>query len=77
VRSASPALAVLALAAASADAAEPLHFPAVIGEDDRRTIASDGPPWEAIGRITHSGYRTRGLCTGTLVAPRSSRRTGW
>lgn len=63
------ALAAALLAPTGAAALDPLHFPVVIGEDDRREVASDGPPWSAVGRLNHAGYRTGGLCTGTLIAP--------
>lgn len=34
-----------------------------------RIIDSANHPWSAIGRVNISGYRARGHCTGTLVAP--------
>ena len=43
--------------------------PNIIGNDDRVRVDKQGPPWDAIGQVNISGYRTRGMCTGTLVAP--------
>lgn len=43
--------------------------PNIIGEDDRVRVDEKGPPWDAIGQVNISGYRMRGACTGTLVAP--------
>ena len=43
--------------------------PGIIGNDDRVRVDKQGPPWDAIGQVNISGYRTRGMCTGTLVAP--------
>lgn len=31
--------------------------------------ASDHPAWQAVGRVNAAGYRTREMCTGTLIAP--------
>lgn len=64
------ALAALALVAGFAGAASANDdFPGVIGEDDRRIVDSWAAPWNAIGRVNVAGYRTRGACTGTLIAP--------
>ena len=46
--------------------------PGVVGRDDRvrlpvRDIRKS--PWAAIGQVNVKGYRRRGACTGTLVAP--------
>lgn len=38
----------------------------IYGQDDRRIIEDDGPPWTAIGRLNR---RTGGFCTGALIAP--------
>ena len=43
--------------------------PGIIGEDNRERIESGGPPWDAVGQVNVAGYRTKGRCTGTLVAP--------
>ncbi len=57
-------------------AAEPVNAkdvdrsPGIIGTDDREIVDSWDPPWGAIGQVNVSGYRTLGLCTGTLVAPK-------
>jgi protease YdgD len=44
--------------------------PGIIGEDNRIIVTEKGPPWDAIGQVNVSGVSTRGICTGTLVAPR-------
>ncbi|MCI5111507.1 MAG: trypsin-like serine protease [Marivita sp.] len=31
--------------------------------------ASDHALWQAVGRVNAAGYRTREMCTGTLIAP--------
>ena len=31
--------------------------------------APDHAAWQAIGRVNAAGYRTREMCTGTLIAP--------
>jgi protease YdgD len=54
----------------SAAAAELELFPGIIGSDDRRPVKDNHPPWSAIGQVNIGGYRTRGMCTGTLIAPR-------
>ena len=41
----------------------------VIGNDDRRPLTAKEQPWLAVGQVNIRGYRTKGLCTGTLVAP--------
>jgi protease YdgD len=43
--------------------------PGIIGTDDRVTVTEDGAPWDAIGQVNVSSYRTKTACTGTLVAP--------
>lgn len=58
----------LALACGPAAAASDLK-PGIIGEDNREAIDNSGPPWTAIGHINIGGYRNRGICTGTLIAP--------
>jgi V8-like Glu-specific endopeptidase len=63
-------LAALALVAGFAGAAASEDgFPGVIGDDDRRIVDSWEAPWSAIGRVNVAGYRRRGACTGTLIAP--------
>ena len=43
----------------------------ILTEKDRRVqIHSDQWPWSSLGRINIIGRDTRGLCTGTLIAPR-------
>jgi protease YdgD len=43
----------------------------ILSEKDRRVqIRSDQWPWSSLGRINVIGRSTRGLCTGTLIAPR-------
>jgi protease YdgD len=43
--------------------------PHIIGDDDRIRIDAHGSPWDAIGQVNIAGYRTRSMCTGTLIAP--------
>jgi protease YdgD len=43
--------------------------PGVIGTDDRLPLPAAERPWVAVGQINIRAYRTKGLCTGTLVAP--------
>jgi protease YdgD len=58
----------LAVAAGTARAAGPQDLrPGIIGTDDRVRVTGPGP-WQAVGQVNASGYRTLGLCTGTLVA---------
>jgi V8-like Glu-specific endopeptidase len=53
---------------ASAEALRPLG---IVGSDDRRPLEAKDAPWSAaIGQINIGGYRSRGMCTGTLIAPR-------
>jgi protease YdgD len=58
------------LSFASAEAASPpidrSRLPGIYGQDDRRIIEDDGPPWTAVGRVNR---RTGGFCTGILIAP--------
>jgi len=44
--------------------------PGIIGTDDRVPVTGNAEPWQSIGQINIGGYRTRSLCTGTLIAPR-------
>jgi V8-like Glu-specific endopeptidase len=53
----------------SAVAAKELHWPFIIGEDQRQMADSTKDPWRAVGRIAFAGYNRYGNCTGTLVAP--------
>ena len=41
----------------------------IVGEDDRKPVSERGSPWSAIGQVNIGGYRVRGSCTGTLIAP--------
>jgi V8-like Glu-specific endopeptidase len=59
----------LAILAAASPASSRDPSPGIIGSDDRVRIESEGAPWDAIGQINIAGYRSKGLCTGTLVAP--------
>ncbi len=38
------------------------NAPAILSEAEHRD-------WQAVGRVNYGGYRSRSLCTGTLVAP--------
>ena len=49
--------------------AQSKYHPGVIGSDDRRIIDSSDHPWGAIGHVNISGFRSRSMCTGTLIAP--------
>lgn len=62
------ALAIIGMAPSAARATEQL--PGIYGHDTREIVAPDKWPWTAIGRVNRAGYRNRGLCTGTLIAPR-------
>lgn len=54
------ALAILCVAPiAPANASEPLL----------KVIDSTDAPWPSIGRVNVAGYRTKSMCTGTLIAP--------
>ena len=44
-------------------------FPGIIGKDDRKILDTWESPWGAIGRINVAGYRSKTMCTGTLIAP--------
>lgn len=44
--------------------------PGIIGSDDRVPVTEGDATWQAIGQINIGGYRTRSVCTGTLIAPR-------
>lgn len=59
---------MLAVGFAGASASKD-DYPGVIGDDDRRIVDSWEAPWNAIGRVNIAGYRRRGSCTGTLIAP--------
>lgn len=50
--------------------AEVSDSPGIFGADDRRPVENNGPPYSAIGHVNIGGYRTRSICTGTLIAPR-------
>lgn len=54
------------LAAAAAAPLDRSRLPGIYGEDDRRVIEDNGPPWSAIGRVNRN---VGGFCTGTLIAP--------
>ncbi|MEL6980537.1 MAG: trypsin-like peptidase domain-containing protein [Pseudomonadota bacterium] len=43
--------------------------PGVIGVDDRRLIEDASSFWDAIGQVNIGGFRSRGQCTGALIAP--------
>jgi protease YdgD len=49
--------------------ARDLLWPGIIGRDDREIADSAEAPWSAVGRLNTAGYRNRGSCTATLVAP--------
>ena len=60
-----------ALAMLSAiSAAQAQSLPGIIGTDDRRPVSGNDPAWGAVGQVNIGGYRRRGLCSGTLIAPR-------
>lgn len=61
---------LLALAGVTLPAAAADKLPGLYGRDTRQVVAPDSWPWTAIGRVNRAGYRNRGLCTGTLIAPR-------
>ncbi|MDX1400321.1 MAG: trypsin-like peptidase domain-containing protein [Kiloniellales bacterium] len=42
----------------------------IIGPDDRQIVDSSAYPWGAIGHVNIAGFSSRGMCTGTLIAPR-------
>ena len=44
-------------------------YPGIIGKDNRKILDTWESPWSAIGRINVAGYRTKSMCTGTLIAP--------
>jgi protease YdgD len=44
-------------------------YSGIIGNDDRQTIESLDPPWQAIGQVNVAGTSVRRSCTGTLIAP--------
>jgi V8-like Glu-specific endopeptidase len=46
-----------------------LIAPAAVAQDLTVLPAQDHPAWQAVGRVNAAGYRTREMCTGTLVAP--------
>jgi V8-like Glu-specific endopeptidase len=45
------------------------RIPGIIGKDEREHLNNAGAPRNAIGQVNISGYRTRGMCTGTLIGP--------
>ncbi|SDQ86727.1 trypsin-like serine protease [Pseudovibrio sp. Tun.PSC04-5.I4] len=45
-------------------------FPGIIGEDNREIIDTWDPPWNVIGRVNVAGFRSRSMCSGTLVSSR-------
>ncbi|WP_108817719.1 trypsin-like serine peptidase [Pseudovibrio sp. Alg231-02] len=45
-------------------------FPGIIGEDNREIIDSWDKPWSAIGRVNVAGFRSRSMCSGTLISDR-------
>ena len=51
-----------------AASAQELH-PGIIGEDDRLRVDKGGPPWDAVGQVNVSAYKSVVRCTGTLVKP--------
>ena len=59
---------LVALPANPAVAASELH-PGIVGTDDRIPVKDDDKRWPAIGQVNIGGYRTRSICTGTLIGP--------
>ncbi|MGI9523691.1 MAG: trypsin-like serine peptidase [Hyphomicrobiaceae bacterium] len=51
------------------DVASQSLYPGIVGKDDRVRLTQEGSPWDAIGHVNIGGFRRRGICTGTLVAP--------
>ncbi len=45
-------------------------FPGIIGEDNRQIIDSWDNPWNTIGRVNVAGFRSRSMCSGTLISDR-------
>lgn len=43
--------------------------PGAAANSGRVVTAEEAHQWRAVGRVNIGGYRTRSLCTGTLVAP--------
>lgn len=43
--------------------------PVATAQDLTLLPAGDHPAWQAVGRVNAAGYRTREMCTGTLIAP--------
>lgn len=66
-------IALSLLALPSISIAEPLQsakdFPGVIGADDREIVEEEETIFHAVGRVNIAGFRRRGVCTGTLIAP--------
>jgi protease YdgD len=58
-----------AVTAFAAVAATQTQQPGLIGDDDRKPVAANGQPWDAVGQVNIGGYRSVGQCTGTLVRP--------
>ncbi len=46
-----------------------LSAPAAQKGIGRQLDAGEAGPWHGVGRVNVGGLRTRGLCTGTLIAP--------
>src|SRR6476469_6749130 len=63
-----PIAVLLTLLSLGIAGAKELH-PGVIGQDDRIAIRADGSPWDAIGHVNVSGYRTISKCSGILIGP--------
>ncbi len=60
----------IALAALCFSASANERLPGIVGSDDRKVIDNSSQPWTAIGHVNVAGYRTRAVCTGTLIGPR-------
>lgn len=60
---------IAALALAQAALADSRTRPGIIGPDDRKPVIEGDHRWDAVGQVNIGGYRTRGMCSGTLVAP--------
>lgn len=44
-------------------------LPGIIGVDNRESVASSETSFDAVGHINVAGYRSKSICTGTLIAP--------
>lgn len=49
--------------------AEGKYFPGVFGHDDRVPVSGSDTEFHAVGHVNVTGARTKGRCTGTLIAP--------